>query len=165
MFVSSGIFTSATKSRLSHRATVVPWASVICATGWVVAVLLACGVEGVDVSADSVARDGVGVNTAAVNVNCEMTVLAAEVRITATSGVGSWGGFADQHAANRTVISITLMVSLSFMDFLLFSAYFTTISRNTIGPKKLPLSVFNCQYPLYSPAAEGAVNLTTNVWL
>ena len=37
-------------------------------------------------------RDGVGVKAAAVSVNCETTVLAAEVRIAATSAVGSCPG-------------------------------------------------------------------------
>jgi hypothetical protein len=75
----------------------------------------------------------VGVNAAAVSVNCEMTVLAAEVRMTATSGVGSpsGGGFTDPHAAITTVATtMTLTVNLSLIEPLYvlkdISSYFFT---------------------------------------
>ena len=70
----------------------VPSAFVTWATGSSVAVAVGASVAG------SVGtNDGMGVNTAAVNVNCETTVLAAEVRTAATSGVGS-GVVADPQA-------------------------------------------------------------------
>jgi hypothetical protein len=71
MFVLSGTFTSATNCILSQRATVVPSAFVTCASGWVgvVTVPVASGVASVEVAAVSAGREGVGVKTAAVNVN------------------------------------------------------------------------------------------------
>jgi hypothetical protein len=83
----------------------------------VVAVVVACGVEGVAVVAGSVGADLVGVNTAAVNVNCEITVLAAEVRMAATSAVGSCSEVVgDPHAGTRIAISRILIISLNFME-------------------------------------------------
>src|SRR6185295_4245383 len=97
MLVSSGTFTSATKDKLSQRATVVPSAFVTCTTGCPVAVLVVLVASGADVS---VGWDGVGVNAAAVSVNCEITVLAADVRMAATSAVGSCSCVpGDPHAA------------------------------------------------------------------
>ena len=54
--------------------------------------------SGADVS---VGGGGVGVKTAAVNVNCDTTVLAAEVRTAATSGVGSGVVEGPQAAMNK----------------------------------------------------------------
>src|SRR6266487_573453 len=113
MLVPSGIFTSSTKVRLSHRSTVVPSAFVTCARGGNVAVLVTAGVD----AGVSVGRDGVAVKAAAVSVNSEITVLAADVRTTATSGVDSCScALGDPHAASKMAISITIIVSLSFIE-------------------------------------------------
>jgi len=115
MVVPSGIFTSTvvgSMERLSHRATVVPAPVVTCARGATVAVALiaTCGAD------VSVGREAVGVKAAAVSVNCEMTVLAAEVRTAAISGVGSCeDGGEDPHAATNMAMRMTLMSGLSFM--------------------------------------------------
>jgi hypothetical protein len=73
-------------------------------------------ISGADVS---VGRDAtVGVKAAAVSVNCEMTVLAAEVRTAATSGVDSdpAGGVADPHAAANMAIKMTITTDFSYME-------------------------------------------------
>src|SRR6185503_5800547 len=106
MLVSSGTVTSATKARLSQRAKDVPCALVTCTKGCPVAVLVGCGVI------VSVGIDGMGVNAAAVSVNCEMTVLAADVRIAATSGVGSCSGVLEEpHAAINIMKRIAVTIS------------------------------------------------------
>src|SRR5215216_6561428 len=87
MVVLSGTFTSTVaKSHeyLSHKTTTVPSALVTCATGSDVWVAVASGLPGACVS---VGVAGTTVNTAAVNVNWETTVPAADVRTAATSGV------------------------------------------------------------------------------
>jgi hypothetical protein len=56
----------------------------------------------------------VGVNTAAVNVNCETTVLAAEVRTAATSGVGS-GVVADPQATSKIALMSKSVRYFSFI--------------------------------------------------
>jgi hypothetical protein len=67
----------------------------------------------------SVGSDGVGVKAAAVNVNCATTVLAADVRIAATSDVGSaFGVPAAPHAELSTTTRVTSRVSLSFIKSL-----------------------------------------------
>jgi hypothetical protein len=60
----------------------------------------------------------VGVKAAAVSVNWEITVLAADVRMAATSAVGScsWGVLADPQAVKKMAISIRLRVGLRFME-------------------------------------------------
>jgi hypothetical protein len=62
----------------------------------------------------SVAGSGVGVKAAAVRVNSATTVLAAEVRTTSTSGVGSAGVAGAQAASIKTVINAKMM-NLFFM--------------------------------------------------
>ena len=69
--------------------------------------------SGADVSVG--AKDGTGVNTAAVNVNCDTTVLAAEVRTTETLGVGS-GVDEDPHAASRISVTNAVKISFSFIE-------------------------------------------------
>jgi hypothetical protein len=58
----------------------------------------------------------VGVNAAAVSVNSEITVLAAEVRTAATSGVGSGGGLADPHAAITIAMKMAVAISFSLIE-------------------------------------------------
>jgi len=60
--------------------------------------------------------DGTGVKTAAVNVNCETTVLAADVRTAATSGVGS-GVLADPQAASNTAKTSKITRYFGFIEF------------------------------------------------
>ena len=70
--------------------------------------------SGADVS---VGWDGVGVNAAAVSVNCEMTVLAAEVRMAATSAVGSCACVpGDPHAAISTMNRIAVIINFGFIE-------------------------------------------------
>ncbi len=62
---------------------------------------------------------GVGVNAAAVNVNCASTVLAAEVRTAATSGVGAAGvaaplQAASQRDATREITMFFLFICVTF---------------------------------------------------
>jgi hypothetical protein len=57
----------------------------------------------------------VGVKAAAVNVNCETTVLAADVRTAATSGVGSPGVADGPQEATSIAITNIVMNSLGFM--------------------------------------------------
>jgi hypothetical protein len=57
----------------------------------------------------------VGVKAAAVNVNCETTVLAAEVRTAAISGVGAPGVAEDPHAASRLATRKRMKNSFSFI--------------------------------------------------
>ena len=58
-----------------------------------------------------------GVNAAAVSVNCEMTVLAADVRTAATSGVGPDGCWVavPPQAPIRSAMNIVVTTSLSFI--------------------------------------------------
>jgi hypothetical protein len=63
----------------------------------------------------SVGMNGVGVKTAAVNVNCDTTVLAAEVRTAATSGVGS-GVVADPQAARSRLKTSKSARYFGFME-------------------------------------------------
>jgi hypothetical protein len=79
------------------------------ATGRVVSVAVTSG-AGV-----SVTGAVVGVKAAAVKVNCETTVLAAEVRIAATSGVGSLGVADGPHAAISIAVKKSVVNSLSFI--------------------------------------------------
>ncbi len=91
---------------------------VTCATGSPVLVAVGSRV------AVSVGRGGgVGVKTAAVKVNCETTVLAAEVRTAATSGVGAAGVAGDPQAASSRTTMRESTASLFFI------VYLTTISR------------------------------------
>jgi hypothetical protein len=59
--------------------------------------------------------DGVGVNTAAVNVNCDTTVLAADVRTAATSGVGSAGVSEGPQATIKAAMNTVVIRIFSFM--------------------------------------------------
>jgi hypothetical protein len=94
---------------------VVPWALVTSATGGCVSV---AGGWGVSVSIAGAAVGGIGENTAAVNVNCDTTVLAAEVRTAATSGVGSAAVGEPPQAASSMMENSKIMDSLFFMGFL-----------------------------------------------
>lgn len=97
-----------------------------------------------------------------------MTVLAADVRTTATSGVGScsWGGFADPHAViTRVAANMMLKVSLSLIEPLyrmtnLSDYLFTTITTVRGVPKKTPVSLCILHVPVYVPSARGAVRST-----
>ena len=62
----------------------------------------------------SVGGKGVGVNAAAMSVNSATTVLAADVRIARTSGVGSMG-VAGAHAVSRVAATNRKMDALAFM--------------------------------------------------
>src|SRR5688572_32168630 len=86
MGVLSGTFTSTVaglKVRLSHSASGVPDKFVTCASTGSVAVAVNSGAD------VFVGSKVVGVKAAAVSVNCDTTVPAADVRTAATSGVGS----------------------------------------------------------------------------
>jgi hypothetical protein len=56
------------------------------------------------------------VNAAAVSVNCETTVLAAEVRTAATSGVASGCVSEDPQAVINMAMKMTVTISFSFME-------------------------------------------------
>jgi hypothetical protein len=89
----------------------VPDSFVTCTAGCVtVAASINSGVD------SFVGRDGVGVKTAAVNVNCDTTVLAAEVRTAATSGVDSAGVAADPQAAIKAAIIAAVTRIFGFME-------------------------------------------------
>jgi hypothetical protein len=86
---------------------------VTCATGNDVSVAVAsvaCVAGGVFVGEGST-----GVKTAAVSVNCATTVFAAEVRTTATSGVGPMGVAEGPHATSKVAIKKIKQNSFGFM--------------------------------------------------
>src|SRR5574338_608543 len=86
--VLSGMLTSTVSGSheyLSHNATTVPSAFVTCATGRVVTVAVAWGsAVSAGMLEGAAVVGGAGVNTAAVNVNSDTTVRAADVRTAAT---------------------------------------------------------------------------------
>src|SRR5215216_1356925 len=96
-----------------------------------VAVMSTCGAD------VSVGREVVGVNAAAVSVNCEMIVLAAEVRTAATSGVASPDAGEGLHAATNMAMKMTVITGFSFMEPPCFlSIYFFTTKSTVSGVPK-----------------------------
>src|SRR5688500_20249183 len=99
----------------------------------------------------SVGREAVGVNAAAVSVNCETTVLAAEVRTAAISGVGPCPSDAGDglQAATNKAMKITVITGFSFIEPPSFSSvYFFTSKTMVRGvPKKAPESLLIRQVP------------------
>jgi hypothetical protein len=78
--------------------------------------VVAAVVSAVTGAAVSVGNAGVDVKAAAVSVNCETTVPAAEVRMAATSDVGSCSGvFAEPQAATRIVRRSAVTISFGFI--------------------------------------------------
>jgi hypothetical protein len=70
----------------------------------------------------------VGVKTAAVNVNCETTVLAADVRTAATSGVGSDGVAEGPQAARNRMEHSMGREYFGFINLLLSDQQFSLTS-------------------------------------
>src|SRR5258708_25640608 len=106
---------------LSQRSMAVPCALVTWATSGSVAVAV-----GASVAVSVCGSEGIGVKTEAVNVNCETTVLAADVRTAATSGVGP-GVVADPQATSRTVMIRIVAMSFGFIKSLFRSKQLTLI--------------------------------------
>jgi hypothetical protein len=111
---------------------------VTCATAEVEVVSVAVA-SGWGVSVGAAGEENVGVKAAAVRVNCDITVLAADVRIAATSGVESAGVAEGPHAAINAATRKQTRNSFSFMEplyVLKIAGYFLTTTTTVSGVPK-----------------------------
>ena len=78
-----------------------------------------------------------GVKAAAVSVNCDTTVLAAEVRTAATSGVDPVAGVADgPQAVINKMTAMTVAISLGFMKPPVYLHLSVTFTITVMGVPK-----------------------------